>query len=367
MTTRNLGRSLDYDHARDVLSDLFRESEIEYRGKIVLAVDQEFSKAVVALFASSTQSFREVLLGCGLVRLLDKEADLRLPYANMGSKAYNGRTLDEKVVNPLLHDRQIPASKGPYLATFRRSVRFDSETRAGVRDKKGYDAFLSGLQCFESVQNDEQIRKMLRFVLSCFLSLRDAADIPLARIRRLNLDQFENLFSSLLQTPSGGLLPVLLTVAMFKTVKECYNLDWEVEWQGINVADKASGVGGDITVKRKEEVLCAVEITERPIDRSRVVSTFNTKISPNAIEDYLFVFTNTPPASDARQAATQYFNQGHDVNFVDLKPWLLNNLAMVGGKCRTIFTRTFLDLLSGRDVPAALKVKWNDLVKELFG
>jgi hypothetical protein len=98
-----------------------------------------------------------------------------------------------------------------------------------------------------------------------------------------------------------------------------------------------------------------------------VVSTFNTKISPSGIGDYMFVFTGTAPAKDARELAGQYFGQGHDVNFVDIKPWLLNNLATLGSSCRTKFTRNFLTLLDTKDVPAALKVKWNDLVKKLFG
>jgi hypothetical protein len=366
MAKRNAGRAVDYECARDILNQLFSEAEIEFRSNTAPVVDGGFSAAVDTLFSSSTQSFREVALGCGLVRLLDKGADLRLPYASQGPNAYNGRTLDERVVNPFLHDRQVPASKGPYLATFRRSVRFDDDTRGGVRDKAGYDAFLEVLRHFEAADNDKGIRTLLRFLLMRFVGLRGASQVALARIKRLHLDQYKTLFNSLLETPSGGLLPVLLTVAMFKTVQQCYGLNWVIEWQGINVADKAAAAGGDVTIRESGEILCAVEITERPIDRSRVVSTFNSKISPNAIEDYLFVFTGSPPALGARQIATQYFSQGHDVNFVDLKPWLFDCLAMVGGRCRILFTKTFLDLMDAREVPATLKVKWNDLVKRLL-
>mgnify|MGYP007099441666 CR=1 FL=1 len=60
-----------------------------------------------AVFYSQTQSYREVLLGCALIRLLDKGVNIRLPYIKHGKGAFNGRTLDEKVINPFLQDKLI--------------------------------------------------------------------------------------------------------------------------------------------------------------------------------------------------------------------------------------------------------------------
>jgi len=366
--TQKPALSLNYEVASQILADAFSQAEIDAANGNAPKVPDPYKAAVQSLFDSNTQSFREVALGCAIARFVDKNVDITLPYMNQGPTAFNGRTLDEKVINPFLHDRQIPASKGPYLATFRRSVKFDVSTRDGVRDKTGYDAFLLVLSHLRGAKSDKELTPLLAELLIGFVSLRDASLVPLAKINRLNLDQYDALFEELLKTKSGGLIPVLLTVAMFQTIKDCYKLDaWRVEWQGINVADKASGAGGDISIFENKNLLFAIEVTERPINKSRVVSTFNTKISPAGIEDYIFVFTGTSPAKEAREAAIQFFGQGHDVNFVDIKPWLLHNLATMGSPCRTKFTRNFLALMDTRDVPAALKVKWNDLVKKLFG
>ena len=142
-------------------------------------------------------------------------------------------------------------------------------------------------------------------------------------------------------------------------------LPWEVEWQGINVSDKASGAGGDITIKREGSTVLAVEVTERPIDRGRVISTFNTKISPHAIDDYLFFFSAAVPTEEARAAAKQYFAQGHDINFVPVKDWIITTLTTIGSKCRAQFTENFIELLSVGTVPGKLKVAWNDLIQGL--
>jgi len=305
------------------------------------------------------------LLGCALARLVNATINIRHPYVKHGDDAFNGRTLDEKVVNPFLQDQMIPCSKGPYLATFRRSIKFILETREGLRDKAGYDAFLQYIQAFESA-DEEETRELVLYLVISFVKLREAAHIPLARIARLSLEQYASLIDGLLATSSGGLVPLLLAVAMFKTLRNCFQTGWTIEWQGINVADKASGAGGDITIRTDERVLLAVEVTERPIARARLVSTFNTKISPNGIEDYLFLFTDKTPDPEARIAAMQYFAQGHAVDFLPVKPWLVNVLGTVGADCRALFTNEFLALLDGRNVPATVKIAWNKLIKDLL-
>jgi hypothetical protein len=295
---------------------------------------------------------------------VDPTRNLRKPYANQGDDAYNGRTLDERVVNPFLHEHTVPSSRAPFLSAFRRNIQFVPETARGLRDREGYTAFLGVIEALSGA-DEGTARTILRHLLYRFIELRDSANVTLAQVRRLSIEQHETLIDGLLATPSGGLLPVLLTVAMFHTLRECFGLGWEVGWQGINVADSASGVGGDIIVKREGRLVLAVEVTERPIDRSRVVSTFNTKISPHGIEDYLFFTTATVPTEDAKMAARQYFAQGHEISFLQVKPWLVNSLGTLGPKGRAVFTTEFLKVLGGRDVSASVKIAWNEQIRRL--
>ncbi len=356
--------AIDYDEARAELERLFALAEDRFRQNPEPQGPATAIAAARVLFKSSVQSYRESLLGCCLARIIDDSIDIRLPYINQGAAAYNGRTLDERVINPFLHTREIPASKGPFLATFRRNVDFTEETRRGLRDIAGYDAMLNYIALLRAADTKNDQRELTIVLLHFFVVLRDASNVTLARIARLSLDQQRRLIEALLETPSGGLLPVLLAVALLQTVDECHALGWDIAWQGINVADRANGAGGDITVLKNGETHLAIEVTERPVERSRVVSTFNTKISRNAIRDYLFLVTREPPA-DAKEAAGQYFGQGHDVSFLDIRTWIVQVLGTIGTDCRQLFTRKFLDLLGERSVPAALKVRWNALVQGL--
>ena len=356
---------IDYVVAREVLDNLFALAGEEPELPVLEALVPRFSD-FDALFESKTQSYREVLLGCAIVHLLNPAVNIRLPYAKQGDAAFNGRTLDEQVINPFFQDNLIPCSKGPYLATFRRNVTLTETTAEGLRDKKGYFSMLSLLVALENCSSEEETRQFVLCMLQRFIVLRNASRIPLARINRMSVEQYDKLLTSMLQQQSGGLLPVYVTVAYYQMFVEFYRLAWEVTWQGINVADQATGAEGDVTIKDENgSALLAIEITERPLDQRRIVSTFNTKIINSDIREYLFVYTSTEPDKSAKQAARKLFSQGYDVNFASVTGLVINAFLSMPSFAREVFTNKMLVLLDSSDTPSAVKIIWNECVKSV--
>ena len=357
---------IDYEQARDLLEGSYSEAEMLFLQGSSPSAPANLARASEVVFASRTQAYREVLLGCLIARIQDKNLNIRQPYVRQGPNAFSGRSLDERVVNQFLQDKRIPCSRGPYLSVFRRSVEFISATRDGLRDKEGYDSLLVILGYVEKTSDDSELLKLLTSVIFKFVELRERANVPLSRLHRISLEQFGQLISGLLDTPSGGRFPVLLVAAAFITIKKHMELDWDVSYQGINVADTASGAGGDITIESKGKVLITAEVTERRVDRSRIIATFNTKIAPQGLEDYLFFVKTADTDSSALQQMRQYFAQGHEMNFVNIKEWLMMVLATVGRRGREIFNQTFTAMLEDAEVPTALRVAWNGLVERLI-
>ena len=351
---------VDYSIARSVLDETLSDVAQSYLlQQGAPHVIQEFAENAGRLFESSTQAYREVLLGCVLAKLQDSSIDITKPYVKQGGGAYNGRTLDERVIDPFFQEHRIPSSKGPFLSVFRRSVTFTPETRGGVRDKEGFDAFL---RCVELLsRNPSDALPYLRHLIWRFVELREDSDVPLTRIQRFSLPQYDILILKLLDAPSGGRFPVFLIVSAFRAISAHFRLDWTIEFQGINVADRASGAGGDITIHSAEVLLLSAEVTERTVGRDRVASTFNTKIGPAGIEDYLF-FVSQPPDETAIQQANRYFAQGHEVSFVEIAGWLAMMLATIGKRGREAFTRAMLELLDEHDTLQSVRAAWNDAV-----
>ena len=353
---------IDYQAARQLLDTEFAAVEnASLAGHPAVPSNEQIVEQFNPVFASATQAYREVLLGCIVAKIQDPALDVHKPYMSHGPDAYNARTLDSEVVNPFLRDRRIPSSAGAFLSTFRRSVMFIPATRNGLRDKTGYDVLL---QIIDQVNDSspQQLAAILQYTLYRFIQLRDAAVVPLARLQRISLEQYDLLVEGLLSTASGGRFPVVIVEAAFAAIRDTFGLDWTIEVQGINVADGPAGTGGDITIRSGGELLLAAEVTERPLDRNRVITTFQTKIAPHAIEDYLF-FITIPVGSAVKRQSRQYFAQGHEVDFLQIRDWAHSILAAIGRRGRAAFSRVILERLE--EMPAAMKVAWNEQIARI--
>ena len=175
------------------------------------------------------------------------------------------------------------------------------------------------------------------------------------------------LVKELLAEPSGGLFPLFFSVSILQAFKDCHNLPWKIEWQGINVADAPSGAGGDITLRTTEgEEILTIEITERKIDKNRVVSTFNSKILIHKIKDYLFLFSAVIPEKEAFDTAKGYFPQGYEINFISIEKWIESLLVTMSATCRKLFTASCVSLMKGPEVSAVLKPAWNEKVRVII-
>lgn len=355
--TQKLGTILDRSFAR--AEQAFLENRVP-------RVPKEFQRSCDTVFASKTQAYREVLAGCLLTRIGDRSKNIRLPYITLGPDAFSGRSLDERVVNPFLRVKNIPSSKGPYLSVFRRSVKFDETTTAGLRDKDGYRAFLALVSIIETEEEDSALLAFLDNVLYRFVLLREQAKIDLIGFERISLTQYKQLINGLLEKRSGGVFPLILILAMVETIRHRFSLPWEVEHQEINVADIATGVPGDITIKEQGSPLLSIEVTERPVDTYRVQATFRDKIAPMAVPDYVFLVHLERIEDEATQQTEKYFAQGYDVNFVDIAEWIVNTLVTVGREARKCFQHKLIHHLSGDQVPKMLKVAWNEEMEKLI-
>ncbi len=361
MPRRGTRPTFDYAAASELLKRCFDLAGQQLAQGGISAIPSATQAAADTLFASTTQAYREALVGCALVKCVEPTTDIRRPYVGQGEHAYNGRTLDERVVNPFLKGRSVPCSSGPYLSALRRNVQFVPET-LGQRDAKAYSAFLDYIVALEQASTVAEVEALLVYLLSRFIQLREASDVPLLRVKQLSLQQYRRLIDQLVRSPSGGLNSLLVAVAVFKAMKTRLSVDWDIQWQGINVADRASGAGGDITIKLAGESFLTIEVTERPVDAPRVVATFASKIAPTGIEDYMFLLGTSPATPEAILQAKQYFAQGHSVEFLNETEWAVSILATIGVAGRRLFYNDLVELLGDRSVPASVKMLWNDVV-----
>lgn len=361
-----MARQIKPEAAKALLSEVYPLAENDFRDDAAVHLPHEIVAATERLFASPTQAYREALAGCAVARILDPEIDIRLPATEGGDSAFSGRSLADNAVTPFLRARTIPISASPYLSALRGGAKFIEGGAPRIqRDKLGFDALVAVVEYLRDL-DDGAARSYLRYLLRRFILLRESGNIALKRIAKPNMEQLGFLIDGLLSVKSGGRFPAFLATAMFQALTECHGLGWEVEFQGINVADKASGAVGDITILKEGAIILGIEVTERPVDKGRVTLTFDQKVSPSGLVDYLFI-TTARPEDAALAAARSYTAVGHEMNFVQLTGWLTANLATIGPRCRAIFQAKMIDLVSAEGVSADLKVAWNDKMDMAIG
>lgn len=361
------GRPVDRSISESLLSTAFEAAEEEHRTDAPKSdFPSEITLATQRLFASATQAYRDALPSCVIARIVDDEIDIRLPATEYGANAFSGRSLSENVVTPFLRARGVPTSATPFLSALRGGAKFIEGGAPRIqRDKDGFDAIVKIVTYL--VENNADIAKLyLRYLMREFIVLRESNRISLQRIAKPNLEQLRCLIVGLLTVKSGGRIASMLAVAMFQTLAECYGLGWQIEFQGINVADKSSGAVGDITIRKDGIVVLGVEVTERTVDKGRVNWIFNEKVSPLSLPDYLFITTSKPDAA-AFDAARNYTGVGHEMNFVQLSGWIVHNLATIGPKGRETFQAKMIDLINATGTPAEIKVAWNNKMNEAIG
>lgn len=352
--------------ATALLAEVFPLAENDYRDNAPIGLPAAVVTATERLFASETQAYREAMIGCAVARVTDSEIDIRLPATDLGENSFSGRSLADHVVTPFMRERAVPISASPYLSSLRGGARFVAGGQPRIqRDQAGFDALVAIVDHLRNLDTDDA-KTYLRFLLRRFVQLRESVNITLKRIGKPNLDQLRRLIEGLLTIHSGGRLPAFLATAMFQTISKCHDLAWQVDFQGINVADSASGAVGDITIRKAGTIILGIEVTERSIDGGRVRLVFDQKVSTSGLDDYLFISTARPDES-ALTAARHYTAVGHEMNFVDLLPWLVHNLATIGPSCRAIFQAKMIELLSAAGVPAGIKVGWNNQMDAAIG
>ena len=224
---------IEYDCKRGLLEKLYAEAQDDFlSARAQLSLGEELRAATANVFQSKTQSYREVLLGCSIARCLDRKLDVRKPYIDLGSAAFSGRTLDERVINPFLPRQANPSFQGSLSRRFRRQVQFGRLcSRGKMRDMTGYDALMICMSYLEQLKSKKDLDGFVRHLLAKFIELREAANIPLRRIQRLSLDQYDRLLTRLLATASGGRFPVLFTVGVSQMLKRHFHLEWDIQFQ----------------------------------------------------------------------------------------------------------------------------------------
>ena len=262
------------------------------------------SKGVAVRYALVTQ-----LLG----KIADPARDLRsVQLADGSGGAWDARSFSTSVVVPWVADSQhvLGTSAEPYASKPLRRERLEHDM-SNVLYKADWNALVALFDSLEG-QGHEAIKATFRRVLRSLVRRLAEQSFGYAIPQRISLHRLQVILSELLATPSGGLRPQAVTTALMRTIGEAFALFSKVESQGINEADAAGGVPGDVLCYCRDDTerLCLVvevkdmELTLGHVDATRV----KAKQADVGLANVLFTVPGIREA-DQEQIASRVANE----------------------------------------------------------
>ena len=317
------------------------------------------SKGVAIRYALVTQ-----LLG----KIADPARDLRAVQLGDGAGgAWDARSFSTSVIVPWVADNQhvLGASAEPYASKPLRRERLEHDM-SNVRYQADWNALVALFDGLEE-QGHEAIKETFRRVLRSLVRRLAEQSFGYAIPQRISLHRLQVILSQLLATPSGGLRPQAVTTALMRTIGEAFALFSKVESQGINEADAAGGVPGDVLCYCQDdpERICLVvevkdmELTLGHVDATRV----KAKQADVGLANVLFTVPGIHK-DDRAEIASRVANEwaaGMNVYTINIQALVDALFILADESWRVRFIREIGEELDSRQNQPARKA-WHDLL-----
>ena len=215
--------------------------------------------------------------------------------------AWDARSFATAIVVPWSHDNQqvIGNSSDPYVSNPLRRPLMDMGI-SKLRDKTAWGelvAFLAPLEDASLVDLQSAFRRVLKGLAGRLA--RQAFRYPIPQ--RISQPQLERIVHTFLSVPSGGLRPLAISAALFRTLGEGFSLFSEVRSQGINEADSASGMPGDIMCyDDTAQIVLAIEVKDANLTLAHVQgASLKAKQASEGLSSFLFAVPATQQSASA--------------------------------------------------------------------
>ncbi len=251
--------------------------------------DEEIDRFVESSVVSIRYAFLTQLLG----KLADPARDLLCLQKGKPDPASTGRWdprgFCTRVTVPWVqrNNNVLGTSPDPYVNKPLRRPRLDQNMEP-LKNREDWQALNDLLVALQNTANPVDIENVtLRTLKSIARRLgKQKVDYPVPL--RIGLDRLSQILDTYLEASNGGLRPLAVATALMTTLGKAFSLFSKVESQGLNEADVASGMPGDIMCYSEDDKLAlAVEVKGHQLSLNELDITI-TKARSSRVANVLF-------------------------------------------------------------------------------
>lgn len=313
------------------------------------------------------QSIRYAIVTQMLGKIADPQRSLlRFQQGSGEGGAWDARSFCKAVVLAWEAENQnvLGGSSDPYISN---PLRVDRLTRDSTsRPKQSWEALFDLLERLDDAPADElkvAFRRVLRSLARRLQEQTFTYPIP----GRISPRQLEDILAGFLEEASQGLRPLAVASAMFKVLGEAFSLFTEVDAQGLNEADAASGVPGDVLCCREGALCLAVEVKGEKLTREHVTASVRkVREFEGELANLLFIAPGIQ-ADDRERIADlvqREWGLGLSIGISDILTLSRTVFMVLGEEWRVSFLREVGQELDGRsDLPA--RRAWREVLNGL--
>lgn len=327
--------------------------------------DETIAGQISAVLHGSQLTYKYILVTNVLAKAVNPHIHYRAMQAQSDlSGAYNARSLGHQVLVEWEkeHGERLGGSNEPFLNKPARFPEFamDNAHRSASAHRRLYE-LLDALEEKTDAGEIEPIT-VLRHMLA-EISRLEPRTVDFESPSAVPFRELYTRVEGFLGESGGGERLAAVTAGIMRAYyRSAGSEEWTIEAEHANVPDEFSKAAGDVEVFRGNELVRAIEVKDKPTERSDIQHAI-TKARENDLGEYLYVVGagfKTP--AEKRGSVAEVEDAPLEIILLDSND-LLNLLKFVGDTGRISFTESVGEFLNAMRASTVNKERWQELVE----
>ena len=313
--------------------------------------DEEIDQFVESSVVSIRYAFLTQLLG----KMADPTRDLLcLQKGKPGPESPEGwdpRGFCTRLVVPWVqrNNNVLGTSPDPYVNNPLRRPRLDQDM-GPLKNREDWQALNDLLTGLQDAANPTEVEKVILRGLKGIARRLGKQNVDYPVPLRIGLDPLCQILDAYLEISNGGLRPLVVATALMTTLGKAFSLFSTVESQGLNEADTASGVPGDIMCYGEDgQLALAVEVKGHQLTLNELETTI-TKARSSRVANVLFAAPGLVASQmdDMEVKIAEEFSQGSNIYQTSITALARSSFMLLGEEWRVEFLRAICAELDAR-------------------
>jgi hypothetical protein len=305
-----------------------------------------------------------------LCKCVDPRLDshsLQAAYRKAG--AFDARTIAHEVIVPFdqANHRVLGGSAEPYVNNPLRCPAVIRRFRSQQKNKAHWDELIAVLGAVEQSSSPDFAQEVLNQILAEVYRLLAHVRVIYPTPNRVSLKHAIDLVSRFTADKSGGHRIQAVCAAFFRAIASQFRLFDDVRRQKVNVADAASGMGGDVECWFKGKIALLVEVKDRSLSLTQLDAKLDAARAKK-ITEILFLAEGGVERSERVQAEariTTEFASGQNIYVSNLLDFSRGILVLLGEKGRALFLGYVGEELEKAASSIVHRRAWAELLKSV--